>query len=60
MAGEALNMNQLAINNFHCKLKDLCFKTAIKEYTQPLGASVRKRQYHRKFMIDKQIEILYF
>jgi len=36
MAGEALNMSDLTINKYRCKLKDLCFKTATKPYTKPL------------------------
>ena len=34
MAGEALNMSDLTINKHQCKLKDLCFNTATKPYTQ--------------------------
>ena len=34
MAGEVLNMSILDINKHWCKLKDLCFKTATKPYTQ--------------------------
>jgi hypothetical protein len=33
MAGEVLNMSDLTINKHWCKLKDLCFKTATKPYT---------------------------
>ena len=33
MAGEVLNMSDLTINKHQCKLKDLCFKTATKPYT---------------------------
>ncbi len=33
MAGEVLNMSNLTINKYRCKLKDLCFKTATKPYT---------------------------
>jgi len=34
MAGEALNMSDLIINKYRCKLKGLCFKTATKPYTK--------------------------
>lgn len=33
MAGEVLNMNILTTNKLRCKLKDSCFKTATKPYT---------------------------
>ena len=33
MAGEVLNMSNLAMNIHRCKLKNLCFKTATKPYT---------------------------
>jgi len=49
MAGEALNMNQLAINNFHCKLKDLCFKTATKQYTNRYAQYLKQK---RRIKID--------
>ncbi len=41
MAGEVLNMNDLTINKYRCKLKDLCFKTATKPYTGPFPTIVR-------------------
>jgi len=37
MAGESLNMSILSINKHRCKLKDLCFKTATKPYTERYG-----------------------
>ena len=33
MADEVLNMSDLTLNKHRCKLKDLCFKTATKPYT---------------------------
>ena len=34
MAAEVLNMSDLTINKYWCKLKDLYLKTATKPYTQ--------------------------
>ena len=34
MADEVLYMSILALNKHRCKLKNLCFKTATKPYTE--------------------------
>ena len=48
MAGEVLNMSNLTINKFRCKLKDLCFKNRHKTIYLTLGVSLRLDSYHKE------------
>jgi len=45
MAGEVLIMSDLTLNKHWCKLKDLCFKTATKPYTNRWQPFKDTREY---------------
>ena len=60
MAAEVLNMNILTIKYHWCKLKDLCFKTATKPYTQRWGQGKKKYNKNKGGQHEKILHLFGF
>ncbi len=50
MAGKVLNMKDLTMNKAWCKLKNLCFKTATKPYTNRYAQADLKKKLIKKIL----------